>query len=154
MEPTVPTTTLREAMARADAAPQALVALGIPLCPSCELLEASLTSIAASRPGLSVGIAALGTPQEWADREELLWPRGIHVSRASVPVLVIVKDGQVVTTRQGGGPAVVIDAWLTEHLGPAALPPEALSEGERGRLADIAGLRARHLGARDRLTRD
>ena len=152
MEPTGLTRPLREALARADAAPLALLALGIPLCPSCELLEASLTAVADARPGLTVEIAALASPEEWADRAELLWPRGIHVSRASVPVLVLLRDGEVVASRQGGGPAPVIDAWLTDHLGPALRPPDALSEGERDRLADVAGLRARHLGARDRHT--
>lgn len=142
---------LREAVSAADRAPLALLALGIPLCPSCELLEASLAAVAASRPGLTVCQAALGTSQEWADREELLWPRGIHVSRASVPVLVLLRDGEVLGVRQGGGPSGVIDAWLTDLLGP---PQRALggtlSAGEAERLSELAPLRARHLGARGR----
>ena len=151
-EPTVTASPLRDALARADAAPCALLALGIPLCPSCELLEASLAAVARSRPGLAVEIAALATAQEWADREELLWPRGIHVSRASVPVLVLLRDGAVVATRQGGGPSGAIDAWLAGLIGPAGLPLDGvLSDGEVDRLAEVADLRARHLAVRARL---
>lgn len=139
---------LWDALARADAADLAVLALGIPLCPSCELLEASLAAVAGARPGLAVEIAALATPAEWADREELLWPRGIHVSRASIPVLVLLREGEVVATRQGGGPAREIDGWLAAHLGPAAHPIDAVSEIEVQRLRAVAGLRARHLSAR------
>ncbi len=148
-QPTVTAAPLREAVAAAERAPVALLALGIPLCPSCELLEASLAAIARSRPRLAVHQAALTTPQEWADRAELLWPRGIHVSRASVPVLAVLRDGEVVATRQGGGPSGVIDGWLTELLGPAEHPlAETLSAAESERLSQVAPLRARHLGAR------
>jgi len=148
-QPTVTVLPLRDALARADAAPVALAALGIPLCPSCELLEASLDAVARSRPGLTVAIATLATAEEWADREELLWPRGIHVSRASVPVLVLMRAGSVVATRQGGGPSGAIDAWLAGHLGPASRPlAEPLSAGEASRLDEVAGLRARHLSVR------
>jgi hypothetical protein len=148
-DPTVRTYPLRDALARADAAPLALLALGIPLCPSCELLEASLDAIARSRQDLTVTIAALASPEEWALREELLWPRGIHVSRASVPVLVLLRGGEVVASRHGGGPASVIDAWLSEHLGtsPVPLGPE-LTTVERSRLNEVGDLRARHLAAR------
>jgi hypothetical protein len=146
---------LGDALAAAAAAPQALLALGIPLCPSCELLEASLTAVRDARPGLVVEIAALATAEEWAQREELLWPRGIHVSRASIPVLVVMRDGDVVATRQGGGPATVIDAWVAEWLGPASRPvDDGLSDAERSALSGIADLRARHLSARGRLSVD
>ncbi len=136
-------------MAAADAAPLALVALGIPLCPSCELLEASLEAVARARPDLHVGIAALATPEEWAEREELLWPRGIHVSRASVPVLALLRDREVVATRHGGGPAALIDAWLSEWLGEPANPLEpGLAASEVRRLEEVGTLRARHLSTR------
>jgi len=150
-DPTVRAEPLRQALGRADAAPLALIALGIPLCPSCELLDASLAAIARSRPDLTVAIAALTSPDEWALREELLWPRGIHVSRASVPVLVLLRDGAVVASRQGGGPATVIDGWLSEWLGEAANPLDSgLGEAEERRLDEVAGLRVRHLSARAR----
>lgn len=140
---------LEEALAAADAAATALVALGVPLCPSCELLEASLLDISRRRPGLWVGIATLATADDWAAREHLLWPRGIHVSRASVPVLVALRRGDVLGIRQGGGPASVIDAWLTEVVGPPDVPPApGITGDEAARLDALATLRGRHLRTR------
>ncbi len=142
---------LREALARADAASTALLGLGIPQCPACELLPTSLREIRRARPGLTVEIALLGSPADWADREQLLWPRAIRVSRASVPVLVLLRRGQLVATRAGGGPASAIDAWLTEALGPPDVPlASGLSELEIARLAQLDGLRTRHLATRGR----
>jgi hypothetical protein len=152
-DPTVVPKPLREALASADAAPVALLALGIPACPACEMLTASLSEIARSRPTLEVHNAALSTPQEWVDRAELLWPRSIHVSRASVPVLVLLRHGKVLAIRQGGGPAAVIDQWLTEVLGPADIPVAAgISADEGARLDEIADLRRRRLSTRYRST--
>lgn len=117
------------------------------------MLTASLSEIARSRPGLEVHNAALSTPQEWVDRAELLWPRSIHVSRASVPVLVLLRHGNVLAIRQGGGPAAIIDAWLTEVLGPSDLPVAAeISADEGARLDEIADLRRRRLSTRYRST--
>ena len=53
-------------------------------------------------PGLTIAIgefATLGAPGE------LFWPRGIHVSRSSVPALALLADAEAVTSRPGGGPA-------------------------------------------------
>jgi hypothetical protein len=137
---------LEEGLAAADAAGTALVALGMPSCPSCELLDAALATIGRSRSGLWVGIATLATPEDWAARERLLWPRGIHVSRASVPALVVLRDGEVLAMRQGGGPASAIDAWLTAVLGPPDLPLEpGITGDEAARLDSLATLRVRHL---------
>jgi hypothetical protein len=151
-DPTFAPQPLRDALASADAAPLALLALGIPLCPSCELLTTSLREIGRARPALEVQIAALSSPQEWADREKLLWPRGIHVSRASVPVLVLLRHGQVLAIRQGGGPASVIDTWLSEVLGPLTVPvTPGMTDEEGARLDAIADLRRRRLSTRYRL---
>lgn len=137
---------LEEGLAAADAAGTALLALGLPSCPSCELLDATLAAIGSSRTGLWVGIASLATPEDWAARERLLWPRGIHVSRASVPALVVLRDGEVLAMRQGGGPAAAIDAWLTQVLGPPDVPLEpGITGGEATRLDAVATLRVRHL---------
>lgn len=142
---------LRAALASADASPLALLALGIPLCPSCELLTTSLHEIGRARPDLEVHIAALSSPQEWADREKLLWPRGIHVSRASVPVLVLLRHAHVLAIRQGGGPASVIDAWLSEVLGAPTVPvAPGMTDEEGARLDAIADLRRRRLSTRYR----
>jgi hypothetical protein len=154
-DPTLIPRPLREALARADAAPLCLVALGIPLCPACELLTASLAQIGRSRPDLTIEIALLSSPAEWADREVLLWPRGIHVSRSSVPVLVLLRAGELIASRPGGGPASAIDAWLTTFLGPpAASVEETISAPEATRLAELGDLRRRHLTVRGRATVD
>ena len=145
-EPTPAIYSLGEGLAAADAARTALIAFGVPSCPSCELLDATLGAIQRSRRGLWVGIAALTTREDWAARAHLLWPRGIHVSRACVPVLAVLRDGQVLAARQGGGPAAVIDPWLTELLGPPDVPvPAGVDGDEAARLDTVADLRVRHL---------
>lgn len=145
MEPTP----LRDAVDTAFAAPTALLALGIPLCPSCELLKVTLAEIARSRPGLTVALASMDSPEEWAARETLLWPRGISVSRASVPAMVLVQDGVVVASRHGGGPASVLDEWIAATLGPAERPIGAgVSATEAEALAEVAASRARLLAAK------
>ena len=147
-DPTVQIHPLREGLAAADGAATALVALGVPLCPSCELLDATLAAIQRSRHDLWVGIAALATREDWAARERLLWPRGIHVSRACVPALVVLRRGEVLATRQGGGPASVIDAWLTDVIGPPDVPLDfGLNGDEAVRLDAVAALRVQHLRA-------
>ncbi|MFN8121116.1 MAG: hypothetical protein U0237_01670 [Thermoleophilia bacterium] len=134
---------LRELIARVADAEHALVALGIPRCPACMLLPASLTAVAGARPGLPVGIALFERPEDWELREELLWPRGIRVSRSSVPVLALMRSGEAVATRMGGAPAHMIDRWLDPHLGPAAHPvPEAPTEAEAGALEAMSRRRA------------
>jgi len=90
----------------------------------------------------------MDAPRDWRDRETLLWPRGISVSPASMPVLALLRRGEVVATRQGGGPAFTIDAWLSDHLGPADTPVESVTSVERDALEAVAPLRARHLSAR------
>lgn len=120
--PPVPVAPPEEALAMAAAAPRAVLGLTMPLCSACMLLPASLAEVRRVRPDLSAVIAEFASPADWEARERLLWPRGIHVSRASVPALALLVGGEVVARRQGGGPAGVIDAWLTDHLGPAAEP--------------------------------
>lgn len=145
-EPTPAVYSLGEGLAAADAAGTALIAFGVPLCPSCELLDATLGTIQRSRRGLWVGIVALATRQDWAAREWLLWPRGIHVSRACLPVLTVLHGGEVLSTRQRGGPAAVIDPWLTKALGPPDIPLTGGIDGDEAtRLDAVADLRVRHL---------
>ena len=136
-------------LARLEQAPAALLALGIPRCPACSLLPATLGAIAEARPGLAVGLTLFVEEGDWALRETLLWPRGIRVSRSSVPALVVLRDGRAVASRAGGAPAHLLDAWLAETLGPAAkaLPPEPTPE-ERAALAATAPRRVQHLQAR------
>ncbi|HTI33230.1 MAG TPA: hypothetical protein VL422_06090 [Miltoncostaea sp.] len=118
----VPVAPPEEALALAEAAPVAVLGLTMPRCSACMLLPASLAEIRRARPGVEAVIAEFAGPADWEARERLLWPRGIHVSRASVPAMALLVDGEVVARRQGGGPAGLIDAWLADHLGPAAAP--------------------------------
>jgi hypothetical protein len=134
-----------EALALAAGSPRALLALGIPGCAACMLLPASLAEVARARPGLTVAIGEFAGPADWEARERLLWPRGIHVSRSSVPALALLVDGAVVASRPGGGPAAAIDAWLEGHLGPAEHPLAAEpTESEREALAGLDGRIAHH----------
>ncbi|MGI9538869.1 MAG: hypothetical protein ACR2N6_01825 [Miltoncostaeaceae bacterium] len=130
-------------------APLALVGLGIPRCPASELLAASLPAVEASRPGLSVGFALM-EGDDWSLRETLLWPRGIRVSRSSVPALSLLRGGSARAHRPGGGPAERIDSWLREVLGPPELPLEpGLTARERAALAEDPRRRAQHVAVKN-----
>jgi len=111
-----------EALDLVTRAPRGLLALGIPRCGACMLLPPSLAEIRRARPDLTIAIGEFATPEDWRERERLLWPRGIHVSRSSVPALALLVGGVVVASRPGGGPAEAIDRWLEHALGPAAQP--------------------------------
>lgn len=134
-----------DALAKVVEAPRGLLGLGMPGCAACMLLPASLGEIRRARPDLTVAIGEFATIEDWAQREELLWPRGIHVSRSSVPVLVLLADGEAIASRGGGGPAFAIDHWLEGLLGPAARP---LGSGPTARelaaLDALAGVIGRH----------
>lgn len=145
----IPPVPVPEALAAAAAAPRALLALGMPRCSACMLLPASLAEVAGARPDLVVAFGEFASPEDWALREELLWPRGIHVSRSSVPALALLVDGEAVASRAGGGPAYAIDAWLAERLGPAAAPvPARLTPGEENALDAISGHMGRQRGVK------
>jgi hypothetical protein len=118
----VPVVGPEQALALVESAPRGLLGLTMPMCSACMLLPASLEEVRRVRPDVAVAIAEFASPADWEARERLLWPRGIHVSRASVPAMALLVAGEVVARRQGGGPAGVIDAWLAEHLGPASEP--------------------------------
>lgn len=147
--PPVPTT-VAAALEAVAAAPRGLLGLGMPLCGACLLLPASFAEIRRVRPDLAVAIGEFAGVEDWAQREQLLWPRGIHVSRSSVPAMALLVGGEVVATRAGGGPAHVIDRWLEPHLGPAAGSlPEGPTAAERAALADASGRIARQRWVKD-----
>lgn len=134
---------LPDLVRRIEDAEHAFIGLGIPRCPACMLLPASLGAISEARPGLTVGLALFREAADWDLREELLWPRGIRVSRSSVPVLAVLHRGTAVATRIGGAPAHMLDRWLDEHLGPAARPvTDTTTESERATLDAMAARRA------------
>ena len=135
----------RQALARLDAAEDGLLAIGIPRCPASALLAASLPTLDAARPDLVVESLTFRTPEDWALRETDLWPRGIRVSRSSVPALFLLSSGRAVATRPGAAPAFQLDAWLESHLGPAATPLEQeITTAERKVLADTSARRVQH----------
>ncbi|MDX6646223.1 MAG: hypothetical protein QOK40_1950 [Miltoncostaeaceae bacterium] len=142
---------LADALARLDAAPAGLLALGIPRCPACQLLPATLDAIAAARPGLAIALVVLATPADWALRETLLWPRGVRVSRSSVPVLALLRGGRALASRAGSAPAHLLDAWVAVTLGPPERPlPAGLTAGEQAALAGTGARRAQRLRIRER----
>jgi hypothetical protein len=145
-----------EALELVTRAPRGLLALGIPRCSACMLLPTSLAEIQRARPGLTIAIGEFARPEDWAQREHLLWPRGINVSRSSVPALALLIDGVVVASRPGGGPAEAIDRWLQPVLGPSArpLPTDGATPGELAALDALAGHIAhqRRVKSRGRLT--
>ena len=115
------------------------------------LLPVSLAEIGRARPDLTVAIGEFATIEDWAQREVLLWPRGIHVSRSSVPALALLADGEVIASRAGGGPAFAIDRWLEGWLGSAERPlRSAPTEGELVALDALAGLIGRHRAVKRR----
>jgi DNA-binding transcriptional LysR family regulator len=130
-----------EALALVTRAPRGLLALGIPRCGACMLLPVSLAEIQRARPDLTIAIGEFATPEDWLQRERLLWPRGIHVSRSSVPALALLVDGVVVASRPGAGPAEAIERWLALTLGPAAhpLPAGGATPAELSALDALAG---------------
>lgn len=140
-----------EALGMVADAPHGLLALGMPGCAACALLPVSLREIRRARPGLTIAIGEFATIEDWVVREELLWPRGIHVSRSSVPVLALLADGEVVASRPGGGPAFVIDRWLETVLGPSPHPLEDRpTPDELAALDAQAGVIARHRAVKRR----
>ncbi len=136
---------LASALAAVEAAPLALLGLGIPRCPATQLLPASLSGVANARPELPIALGILASPADWAAREAVLWPRGIRISRSVVPILVILRDGSAIATRRGGASAYAIDTWLAAQAG---LAPTRLADrwlaGEQDELARLAARRAQH----------
>lgn len=131
--------------------PVALLSLGIPRCPASRALEASLEAISESRPRLPIARVVLATPDDWALRETVLWPRGIRVSRSSVPVLSLLRDGRLAVSRHGSAPAHVLDEWLSGEIGPATTPPkEVLTRSESAVLEETALRRAQHRDVKSR----
>ena len=142
---------VREALAAVVAAPRALLALGMPGCAACMLLPVSLMEVSRVRPDLTIAIGEFATIEDWAVREELLWPRGIRVSRSSVPALALLVDGRTIGSRPGGGPAFVIDRWLDTVLGPS---PHSFHDqptpAELAALDSHAGVIAQHRAVKRR----
>lgn len=150
-ETTVQIASVPDALAAVVDAPRGLLALGMPGCAACRLLPASLAEIARTRPDLTIAIGEFASIEDWGVREQLLWPRGIRVSRSSVPAMALLVGGEVVATRPGGGPAFVVDRWLEPLLGPSGHRfEEHPTPGELAALESQAGVIAGHRAVKGR----
>lgn len=143
--------TVPEALALVVEASSGLLALGVPGRAACRLLPASLAEVQRVRPDLTIAIGEFRGVEDWGAREELLWPRGIRVSRSSVPAMALLVDGEVIASRPGGGPAFVIERWLGPLLG---LSPHRFGDhptaGEVAALDAQAQVIARHRAVKHR----
>ena len=134
-----------------DAEPRALMAMGRPVCPACQVLDAGLEVIADARPDLPVYVVNLETDDDWAARETVLWPRDIRVSRSTTPAMVLLQHGHVVARRQGAAPAHDVDGWIARHFGPAATPvAQGITDAEQAVLDRTTDRRAQHLAVKAR----
>lgn len=142
---------LADHIAAIDAAPRALMSMGRPVCPACQVLDAGMQAIANARPDLPIYVVHLETDDDWAAREAVLWPRDIRVSRSTTPAMVLLEHGHVVARRQGAAPAHLVDRWIGEHFGPAATPvAEGVTDAEQRVLDRTTGRRAQHLAVKAR----
>ncbi len=127
------------------AAEQAVVVIGRPVCPACQVTGAGLDAIAGARPDVVVAFVEMWGPEDWRARHEPGWPAGMSVSPSAVPALALLRRGEVVATRFGAVPAHDLDCWIGEHFGPAATPvPEGVTPAEQDVLDRTAARRAQH----------
>ena len=128
-----------------DTEPRVLMAMGRPVCPACQVLEAGLQAVATARPDLAIYVVNLETDDDWAAREAVLWPRDIRVSRSTTPAMVLLARGRVVARRQGAAPAHQVDEWISEHFGQSDTPVvEGLTDAEQHVLDRTSDRRAQH----------
>ena len=132
-------------MAEVEAAERAVVVIGRPVCPACQVTGASLEAIGEARPDVLLVFVEMWGPEDWAIRTDELWPRGISVSPSAVPAVVLMERGSVVATRHGAIPAHGLDEWITGSFGPATQPvPEGITTAEQAVLDRTAARRAQH----------
>lgn len=132
-------------MAEVRGADQAVLVIGRPVCPACQVTGAGLEALADARPGLFMAFVEMWGPEDWRARGEDGWPEGVTVSPSAVPATVLMRRGEVVAKRFGAVPAHDLDRWMDEHFGPAANPlPEGITEAEQAVLDRTAARRAQH----------
>jgi hypothetical protein len=131
-----------EQIASAD---QAVLVIGRPVCPACQVTGAGLDAIGAARPQLLMAFVEMWGPEDWRARTEAGWPDGVSVSPSAVPAIALMQRGQVVATRFGAVPAHDLDRWMDEFFGPSESPvPPGISDGEQEVLDRTAARRAQH----------
>ena len=127
------------------AAEQAVLVIGRPVCPACQVTGAGLEALGNARPGLFMAFVEMWGPEDWRARGEEGWPEGVSVSPSAVPAIALMSQGRVVATRFGAIPAHGLDQWMEEYFGPAATPvPEGISDAEQAVLDRTAARRAQH----------
>ena len=132
-------------MAEIAAADQAVLVIGRPVCPACQVTGAGLDAIGQARPDLVMAFVEMWGPEDWRARTAPGWPQGVSVSPSAVPAIALMAKGSVVATRFGAVPAHDLDAWMDEFFGPATSPvPPGISAGEQEVLDRTAARRAQH----------
>lgn len=127
------------------AADQAVLVIGRPVCPACQVTGAGLEALGTARPGLLMAFVEMWGPEDWRARTEPGWPQGVSVSPSAVPAIALMKAGEVVATRFGAVPAHDLDQWMAEFFGPADAPvPPGISAAEQEVLDRTAARRAQH----------
>lgn len=126
-------------------ADQAVLVIGRPVCPACQVTGAGLEALGTARPGLLMAFVEMWGPEDWRARTEPGWPDGVSVSPSAVPAIALMKGGEVVATRFGAVPAHDLDRWMEEFFGPADTPvPPGISAAEQEVLDRTAARRAQH----------
>lgn len=132
-------------MPEITAAEHAVLVIGRPVCPACQVTGAGLDAIGRARPGLVMAFVEMWGPEDWRARTEPGWPEGVSVSPSAVPAIALMARGRVVATRFGAVPAHDLDQWMDGFFGPADTPvPEGISAGEQEVLDRTAARRAQH----------
>lgn len=126
-------------------ADQAVLVIGRPVCPACQVTGAGLEALGTARPGLLMAFVEMWGPEDWRARTEPGWPDGVSVSPSAVPAIALMRGGEVVATRFGAVPAHDLDRWMEEFFGPADTPvPPGISAAEQEVLDRTAARRAQH----------
>ncbi len=132
-------------MPEITAAGDVLMVIGRPVCPACQVTGAGLDALATARPDLLVAFVEMWGPEDWRARGGAGWPQGVSVSPSAVPVIALIRDGEVIATRFGAVPAHGLDQWLDPYIGPAANPvPRGITAAEQEVLDRTAARRAQH----------
>lgn len=132
-------------MPEIGAADEAVMVIGRPVCPACQVTGAGLEALAEARPGVLLVFVEMWGPEDWRARGDDGWPAGVTVSPSAVPATVLMRGGDVVAKRFGAVPAHDLDRWMDEHFGPAQHPvPEGITEAEQAVLNRTAARRAQH----------
>ena len=127
------------------AADEAVLVIGRPVCPACQVTGAGLEALADARPRLLMAFVEMWGPEDWRARGEDGWPDGVSVSPSAVPATVLMRRGEVVAKRFGAVPAHDLDRWMDDHFGPADAPvPEGITAAEQEVLDRTAARRAQH----------